>query len=468
VGTGPEKLSGLDRSFLALESAAAHMHIGATLVFAGGSLIRGRGAVDVERVRAYTAARLHLLPRYRQRLGKMPIGPDLFWIDDPAFDVRRHVLSARLPAPGGEAELKEFAARVASEPLDRSRALWELWVVEGLAGDRFALVTKIHHCLTDGVAAVDLLAALLSPAVVEKPEPAPAWEPRPVPGSLRLWADALRDQASRPVRAARALGRALGARSAGAEALRHELEAVGETLASVRPTSRTRLNQPIGAKRRVEWLALELEALREMRARLGGTLNDAVLAITAGALRAYLAVHGERVAALDLRALVPVSVRSPTAHGEVGNQIALWLVDLPVEESDPRLRHEQVCAVTRSLKRSSQTQGAAALARVTAWTSTALLARAARLIPRARPFNLLVTNVPGPQIPLWLLDGRLEAAYPLAPLFRDQVLGIALFSYAGRLHWGLNADRACVPDLALFRDCVLRASEELQAAARAS
>jgi WS/DGAT/MGAT family acyltransferase len=442
------------------------MHIGAVLVFSGGALVDGRGAVDLERVRAYTESRLHLLPRYRQRLGAMPVGPDLFWVDDPAFDVRRHVLGARLAPPGGEAELKEFAAGVASQALDRSRPLWELWVVEGLAGDRFALVAKIHHCLADGIAAVDLLAALLSPQIVEKIEAGPAWAPRPAPSALRQWSTALRDGASRQASALRVLRQVLGARARqGGGALQGGLEAVGETLANVRPTSRTRLNRPIGARRRLEWCALELEPLRALRARLGGTLNDAVLAITAGALRAYLATHGERVAALDLRALVPVSVRSPAAQGEVGNQIALWLVDLPVEEADPKLRHEQVCAVTRALKHSSQTLGAATLARVTGWTSTALLARAARLIPHARPFNLLVTNVPGPQIPLWLLDARLDAAYPLAPLFRDQALGVALFSYAGRLHWGFNADRDLVPDLAHFRACVLRAFEELQAAA---
>jgi WS/DGAT/MGAT family acyltransferase len=463
MGANFEKLSGLDRSFLALESATAHMHIGATLVLEGGSLVDASGAVDLERVRAYTASRLHLLPRYRQRLAEMPVGPDLFWVDDPAFDVRRHVLGARLPGPGGEAELKELAARIASEPLDRGQPLWELWVVQGLAGGRFALIPKTHHCLTDGVAAVDLLAALLSPQVVEKLEPAPPWKPRPAPGALRLWGSALRDGAS----AVRALRQALATRAEPEGPLRHGLEAVGETLANVRPTSRTRLNQPIGGRRRVEWCELELERLRALRAGLGGTLNDAVLAITAGALRAYLAAHGERVWALDLRALVPVSVRGHGAHGEVGNQIALWLVDLPVEEGDPRLRHEQVRAVTGALKRSSQTLGAATLARVTAFTSTALLARAARLIPRARPFNLLVTNVPGPQIPLWLLDARLEAAYPLAPLFEDQTLAVALFSYAGRLHWGLNADRDLVPDLAFFRDCVQRAFDELEAAARA-
>jgi WS/DGAT/MGAT family acyltransferase len=288
-----------------------------------------------------------------------------------------------------------------------------------------------------------------------------------VPGALRLWATALRDEASREATAMRVLRRALGARGQTGGPFREGLEAVGETLASLRATSRTRLNQPIGAQRRVDWCALELEALKQVRARLGGTLNDAVLAVTAGALRSYLGTHGEHVAALDLRALVPVSVRAPHAHGEVGNQIALWLVDLPVEEADPRLRHEQVCAVTRSLKRSSQTLGAATLAQVTAWTSTAMLSRAARLIPRARPFNLLVTNVPGPQVPLWLLDARLEAAYPLAPLFRDQALGVALFSYAGRLYWGLNADRDLMPDLHRFRDALLAAFEELRQVADA-
>jgi WS/DGAT/MGAT family acyltransferase len=457
-----DKLSGLDRSFLALESPAAHMHLGATLIFSGGSSIDGSGCVDLDRFRSFVESRLHLLPRYRQRLAEMPFGPDLFWTDDPGFDVRRHVLGAHLSAPGDEAGLKELVARIASEPLDRTRSLWELWVVDGLAGGRFAVVSKIHHCLTDGIAAVDLLTALLSPAVVERIESPPTWVASEAPAAPRLWATALRDSAARQTRVFDFLRRALGSRSELPEPLRQGLSAVGETLANLRPTSRTLLNQPIGSRRRVDWCALELSELRQLRENLGGTLNDAVLAITAGALRRHLAAHGERVSELDLRALVPVSVRAREPAGEVGNQIALWLVDLPVEEADPRLRHEQVCAVTRALKHSSQTQGAAALARVTAWTSTATLSRVARLIPRARPFNLLVTNVPGPQIPLWLLDAKLEAAYPLAPLFQDQVLGVALFSYAGRVYWGLNADRDGMPDLADFRDALLAAFEELR------
>jgi WS/DGAT/MGAT family acyltransferase len=288
---------------------------------------------------------------------------------------------------------------------------------------------------------------------------------RDAPGALQLWASALRDSAVRQTKAIAFLRRALRSSDELPEPLRQGISAVGETLANLRPTSRTLLNQPIGAERRVEWCTLELAELRRLRERLGGTLNDLMLAITTGALRRHLAAHGERVAELDLRALVPVSVRTRGPGGEVGNQIALWLVDLPVEEADPRLRHEQVCAVTRSLKRSSQTQGAAALASVTAWTSTATLSRVARLIPMARPFNLLVTNVPGPQVPLWLLDAKLEAAYPLAPLFRDQVLGVALFSYAGGVYWGLNADRERMPDLARFRDALLDSFEELRLAA---
>jgi WS/DGAT/MGAT family acyltransferase len=261
------------------------------------------------------------------------------------------------------------------------------------------------------------------------------------------------------------LGRALGSRGELRGPLRERLEAVGETLAGFRPTSRTRLNQPIGPERRVDWCVLGIPALRELRGRLGGTLNDAVLAITAGALRSYLAAHGERVSALDLRALVPVSVREHGAQGEVGNQIALWLVDLPVEEADPRLRHEQVCAVTRELKSSSRTLGAATLARVTAWTSTATLSRVARLIPRARTFNLLVTNVPGPQIPLYMLGARLLEAFPLVPLLENTGLGIALFSYDGKLCWGFNADYELMPDLRQFVRNVETAFRELAEAA---
>jgi WS/DGAT/MGAT family acyltransferase len=448
--SGTDRLSGLDRSFLALEGETAHMHIGATLVFDGGSLVSSSGGVDLARMRDYTAARIHDLGRYRQRLAEAPVTRDLFWVDDPDFDIARHVHHMRLPAPGGDVELREIVGHLIAQPLDRGRPLWELWLIEGLAGGRFAVLTKTHHCLVDGVGAVDLLARLLSPTPSDVIPEAPPFRPRP-PGSLRLLTRDLVRAATRPARMARALrevrdGDALGA--------------VGESLSGYRLTSRLPINHPIGRARRVDWCSMSLEELRGVRQRLGGTLNDLVLAIATSALRSFLLQRELKVGALDVRALVPVSVRDADAR-DPGNQIAMWLVDLPVEEADPRLRFEQIRSVTRELKRSSKTKAAAALARVSNWTSTTLMSRAARLLPLARPFNLLITNVPGPQLPLYLLDAKLEAGYPQAPLFVDQGLAVALFSYNGQMFWGLNADRDLVPDLELFRAALLAGCDEL-------
>jgi WS/DGAT/MGAT family acyltransferase len=462
VGFG-ERLSGLDRSFLALETPAAHMHLGAVLVFEGNGLLDCKGRVDLDRLQRYTEARLHLIPRYRQRL--VGLAGESFWVDDAAFDVRRHVRHVSLPG-GGEAELKRLVAEISSEPLDRQRPLWEAAAVDGLEGGRFALIMKAHHCLADGLAAVALLRALLSPQPLAEVPAAPPFEPRPAP----RWFDVRRSQveslAGLPLRAARTLREVAGDPRGSAAVLWRELGGMTETLlARFRTTSPTPFNGPIGPQRRIEWREMDLSVLRALQQALGGSLNDTVLALATGALRRYLAARGLPVARLDLRALVPVSVRAREEERTAGNRLALWLVDLPVEEADPRLRHEQVRAITRELKRADSVSGGEALARLSDWTSPGLLARVVRLIPRARPFNLLVTNVPGPAVPLYLLDSRLVAAYPLAPLYEGQGLGVALLSYAGRLYWGLIADRDRMPDLDVFAGALMAALDELRVAA---
>jgi diacylglycerol O-acyltransferase len=446
---GVEKLSGLDRTFLALERGHAHMHVGAVLLFEPGSLVDDAdGRADIERVAAYTAARLHLLPRYRQRLAEAPVSSDLFWVDDLDFDLRRHLHHVRVPGPGDPAALRGLVSELMERPLRHDRPLWELWLCDGLAEGGFALVIKVHHCLSDGVAAVDLLAALLGPDPISGVPDAPDYRPR-LADPLRVVARDVARVATRPLRFARALRRALEERETLGEELRDRIDAVGEALGSYRHVSDTPLNRRIGSERRVEWLEMPLSELRRVREALGGTINDAVLAIVTGALREFLLERGVAVGRLDMRALVPVSMRG-SGDSQPGNRIALWLVDLPVEEPDARLRHEQIRSVTDEHRRAGTAQGAAALARVTDWTPTALLSSAARMIPLARPFNLLVSNVPGPQVPLYLLDARLRAGFPLAPLFLDQGLAVALISYDARVCWGLVSDPRIVPDLDVF------------------
>jgi WS/DGAT/MGAT family acyltransferase len=464
-----ERLSSLDRSFLDLEDPGYHQHVGATLVFELGPLRRPEGGVDADRIRSYIGARLHRIPRYRQRLEWTPLENHPVWVDDERFNLFYHVRHTSLPRPGDERQLKRLAARIMSQRLDRARPLWELWVVEGLGEDRFALISKTHHCVIDGIAGVDLLSVLLSPSAEEPPEPAPRWLPERAPRRLELARAELARRLAFPVHAARGALGALRRPSETAESVRVRLEAVSGTLAAgLRPASDTPLNRPIGPHRRFDWTALDLGAVKHAKDALGGTVNDVVLATVAGALGQFLENRGVTRAVqrgLDLRAMVPVSVRSAAERGMVGNQIALWPASLPVAETDPRRRLAAVREITARLKESKHALGAAVLAAVSEWTVPTLLSLAARMAYRARAANLVVTNVPGPQIPLYLLGSRMLESYPMLNLLTNQSLGVALFSYAGRLHWGFMADWDLVPDLHDFVTAVEASFAELYGAA---
>ena len=464
-----DRLSVVDNSFLAIEGANTHMHVGAVTLFEAGPLTRPDGGIDVDRIRDYVASRLHLIPRYRQCLTAVPLGTRLVWIDDDHFNIHYHVRHASLPRPGDERQLKRLSARIVSQQLDRAKPLWEIWVVEGIEGDRFALVAKTHHCMIDGIAGVDLMAVILSPRPEATTAPAPAWIPRPAPSRLAL----LRDEWLRRLREPLAMaGELPGALAEPATMVTRALEsvaAVGEALvAAFHQTSETPFNRPIGPHRRVEWLAMDLDAVKEVKNRLGGTLNDVVLATVAGALRRFLERRRVSVETLEIRANVPVSLRSAEERGTLGNRIALWMTELPVAERDPLRRLSAVRATTARLKESKQAMGAEMLAAVSEWTSSTLLALAVQISTRSRPFNLVVTNVPGPQIPLYLLGARLRECYPMVNLLANQGLGVALFSYAGRLCWGFMADWDLVPDLHEFGRAIEASFAELRDAARAA
>jgi WS/DGAT/MGAT family acyltransferase len=459
----------VDNSFLAIEGPNAHMHVGAVTLFDAGPLRRLDGGIDIERIRDYVDARLHLMPRYRQRLAPVPLGTRLVWVDDDHFNIHYHVRHTSLPRPGDERQLKRLAARIASQQLDRAKPLWEMWIVEGLADGRFALVAKTHHCMIDGLSGVDLLAVLLSPTPEPTVPPAPSWIPRPAPGRVALltaeWlrrvGEPLALAADLPVTLCHPrqwLGRAV-----------EGVTAIAETLgAAMYSASATPFNQPIGPHRRFDWLQMSLDAVKEVKNRLGGTVNDVVLATVAGALRRFLERRRINPDVLAIRANVPVSLRSEEERGTFGNRIAIWMADLPVGEADPVRRLAAVRATTARLKESRQAMGAEALAAVSEWTSSTLLALAVQLSTRARPFNLVVTNVPGPQIPLYLLGAELRECYPMVNLLANQGLGIALFSYAGALCWGFIADWDLVPDLHELVLAVDASFAELRAAPRAA
>jgi len=462
-----ERLSGLDQSFLHFETANCYMHVAITAIFEGGSLVQKGGALDIRRVRRHIAARLHLLPRYRQRLAYVPLTYDAVWVDDDHFELDYHVRHTNLPRPGTEKQLQTMSARILERPLDRSRPLWEAWFVEGLPQHRFAMIVKVHHCMVDGVAGIDLLAALLGVEPQPQPGRAERWSPRPAPSGRQM----LRDDLLRRARASADLVRRLP------EAVEHPADAgadLGERLSAfwglVRslPTTAapTPFNQPIGPHRRMGWLRFDLGEVKAVKARLGGTLNDVVLATVAGAVRRFLRKRRTAVDGIDFRAVVPVNMRAEgESAGGAGNRVSIWFTPLPVGEKDPLARYAQIRATTSQHKQSHSAKGAEVLTGSAEWTTSHVLGLAVRLVNRTRPYNLIVTNVPGPPVPFYLLDAPMAAVYPHVPLFENQGLGIALLSYAGSLYWGLVGDWDQVADLAYLVDAVRHSFDELRDAA---
>jgi WS/DGAT/MGAT family acyltransferase len=443
------RLSQLDRSFLIYEGPSSPMHVGGVQVFEAGPLRGPDGAIHIDRIQEYVESRLDRIPRYRQKVVAAPVDGHPIWVDDERFNLRYHVRPSRLPRPGTERILKRTCARIFEQPLDLHKPLWEMWLVEGLERDRVALVSKVHHCMIDGVSGADLLNVLLTPEPTEKIEAAPLWVARPPPSVLEYAADEAARRLAYPFELAGALRRVVtneeGARDELLERLRGVLPLLAAGAGLATPTA---LNQPIGPHRRFDWLAMSLDEIREVRARLGGTVNDVVLAVAAGALRRYLKQARQTDPdTLQLKVMAPVSVRDASERGRLGNRVSAWLLPLPVGERDPRKRLAAVRATTEALKRESGALGAETLSQAIEWLGSTQIALGARLMKYAAPFNLVVTNVPGPRETLYLLGARMLEAHPMVPLMGTLGVGIALFSYGRTLSWGFTADWDLVPDL---------------------
>jgi WS/DGAT/MGAT family acyltransferase len=455
-----ELLSPQDAAFLAAEGPATPMHIGATFVADAEPLTTRDGGIDIARIRAHIGARLHRIPRYRQRIAYTPLRRRPLWVDDRHFNLEFHVRHTALPRPGDDTQLKRLIARVCEQPLDRARPLWELWVAEGLdEGRRFALISKVHHCMVDGISGTELLTLLMSASPNDSLEEAPPYVPRPEPSAAELAREELLGFALTPFAAAAGLREAFGERRSDfGRALRGAATLAANTLV---PASRTPLNREIGPHRRFEHLALDLSRVKGVKDKLGGTLNDVVLAVVSGAVRRFLQRRLVDVRSLDFRISAPVSVRTTSEKGVLGNRVSAWIVRAPVGEPDPLRRLEVIRAATRRLKESNQALGADLLSAVTEWTGTTLLSLGTTFQNLGRPQNLIVTNVPGPQLRLYLVGAPLLEAYPIGPLFQNQAVIVALFSYDGRLFFGLNADAEAMPDLSDLRGDLERAFEEL-------
>lgn len=467
-----ERLSAQDTSFLLIEDEHAYMHVAGVSIYELGPLRTEDGGVDFERIERSTRALLPRIPRNRQKLKWIPLQNHPVWVDDPNFNLHYHLRHTSLPRPGTERQLKRMAARIMSQPLDRSKPLWESWVIEGLEGDRFAIITKVHHCMIDGITGVNLGEIMMSSKPDpdrEIPEP-PPYVPRRTPGDRELLLDELRRRAALPFAALRSLG----ARAAEEEP---ESEKEGESLASraggVAETFRwvaegpgeTPLNAPIGPHRRFDWLSMDLEEVKTVRKALGGSLNDVVLATVAGAVRIFFLNRGIDATEMPFRVMTPVSVRRESEQGQLGNRVSAWVVDLPIGEKDPIERLASLSDRTTDLKETHQAEGTDMLMQAADWLPGIVFAVGARFVGQALPFNMVVTNVPGPQQPRYMLGAKLLESYGLVPLLGNLGLGIALGSYNGRLQWGFNADWEIVPDLHEFVQAVESAFDELCQAA---
>jgi diacylglycerol O-acyltransferase / wax synthase len=458
-----DRLNSLDSYFLFAENRTTHMHVGGIAIYDAGSLRKPDGGIDVDRIRDYIGSKLDRLPRYRQTIRYTPIEHQPIWVDDPHFNIQYHIRHGALPRPGDEEQLKLLSGRIMSQQLDREKPLWELLIVEGLeGGDRFALVSKIHHAMVDGISTVDLLTEILTPEPTRAFTKAGTWVPRPAPSRWELFRAEMLRRARVPLDAALRLRETV----ARAEDLRSNLQtmarAAGDVLRkSVRRVSSTPLNQPIGPHRRFDWLRIDLAELKAVRRALGGSVNDIVLATVTGGVRRYLERHGADVSAVKFRVMTPVSVRTDGERGTLGNRVSAWMVDLPVSESDPRQCVARIRETTERLKESNQALGADLLARAMSWTPSTLLATSSRLATRALPINLVVTNVPGPQQPLYLLGSRMLENYGVIPLIDHTGLGIVVFSYAGTLSFGFTGDWDTVPDLHEFAQAIRDAFREL-------
>jgi diacylglycerol O-acyltransferase / wax synthase len=459
-----DRLSGLDSSFLHLERDGAHMHV------AGCALFEGTAPTHEELIRAIES-RLHLVPRYRQRLAFVPLAQGRpVWVDDPHFNPAYHVRHTALPKPGGEEQLMRMTGRVFSQALDRSKPLWEMWLVEGVAEGRFALLSKTHHALVDGISGVDIMTVLFdtSPEPMPVAPPEHQWVPRPVPSSAQLLADALLERATVPGEMLRGMRAAFRGPRAVAQRAATAAAAVGAVAREgLQPAPPSVFNVTIGPHRRFTWVRGDLAQFKAIKNSLGGTVNDVVLTVVAGALGRFMRLQGEATDDVELRAMVPVSIRADAEQGALGNRVAAMWAPLPVGIGDPVARLHMISASMQEIKESGQAVGAQVLTALTGFAPPTIISQAARLQARQRMFNLVVTNVPGPQIPLYLLGRELEAIFPMVPLATNTALGIAILSYNGQLNFGIAADYDALPDSDALADELSSSIEELVAAAGA-
>ncbi len=434
------RLSALDASFLEVEDAVSHMHIASVAIFEGPALTRAE-------LRGMVASKLPQVARYRQVVRPVAlIAGRPVWVDDEHFNLDYHLRRTALPEPGGESELRLLVGRLMSQQLDRSRPLWEMWAVEGLEQGRWAIISKVHHCMVDGVSAADLLTVMLD----NEPIPAPLedeledWTPRPAPSGPELLVRALADDLISPYQLVQSLLSAQQRAQRARDAARGLLRMSGV----LAPTPSTSLNGHVGPQRRWAWSRARLSDVKTVQRALGGTVNDVVLASIAGGFRQLLISRGEDTDR-TIRTLVPVSVRSPSEQGDYNNRVSAIFAELPVSIDDPIARLDSVRAQMADLKSSNEAVAGEVLTSLGGFAPPMLLALGERVATRVsqRNVNTVTTNVPGPQHPLYAAGRRMLEAFGYVPLGGHVRIGVAIFSYDGALTFGVTGDYDTTPDI---------------------
>lgn len=458
--TAHARLSALDASFLEAETARTPLHVGSISVFEPGGLLDEHGRVRLDDARAVIESRLSQLPKLRQRVIELPVGLGRpVWADDPDFDVADHVRATTLPWPGSEAQLFELAEHLHMQRLDRSRPLWEFWFVDGLEGDRVALVTKVHHAVIDGVSGAEALTVILDPTPEVAPVSSPPWRPRPLPSAPELVEERVEELTRRPAEVLRTVEHLLRTPALLVERIHELAEFVrGESLA---PSSS--LNRTVGRRRRFVAVRASLHEAKEIRAVLGGSVNDVVLAAVATGLRSVLEARDEPVEQVTLRALVPMSIRQPEERLALGNRVTALSVPVPVHEPDPLVRLAMLQEAMVEAKASGEGEGAGLLLDLAETWPTPVLGAVSRYLVHNQPLvNVVVTNVPGPQTPLYALGARMEEILPVVPLGGNLTVAVGILSYDGQLAMGLYADADACPDLEQLGDAVAAGWAELR------
>ncbi len=459
-----ERVGPQDASFFYLETPAVHQHVGGVQILDPSTCSAGEPSID--ELRRLILSRLHLAPRFRQRVVFPPVPLSRpRWVDDERFDPDFHIRRAALPSPGGRRQLTDYVQRVISRPLDRSKPLWELYLIEGLEGGRAAILTKIHHAMVDGVSAMDIATVLFDTTPNLHILEPPPWVPEPLPARAELLREAVRDAVADPLGAvAEAIGRVVTAPSRAAGQVREVAAGVREILGAGTPPD-SPLNQRVGPNRRFAMAEAPVSDFRAVKRALGGTVNDVVLATVAGALHRLYRHRRLPVRGASLRAMVPISVRGKDQRDGLGNRLSTLFVDLPIGRMGPRRRLALIRETTRNLKESRQAVGAEFFMNIGLWAPPTIHATAARLAARTRMFNLVVSNVPGPQIPLYICGARLLALYPIMPLGETVGLSVAVTSLGGTMAFGLVGDWDALPDIEVLADGIRESIAELKEAA---